>query len=180
MTSITGFLRRSLRLIGQVEMALAAIILCAIVLMILMQVLLNAGLGNPITWEQEAGAYALVWLTFLGASIGLKQMRHVTISSFIGRLPLRLRYLVRAFVFVAIIWTLLVILRELPPIMRIEGRSDTVALPISLPRSYFFSLPLMLASGLMVLTSVLYLLEALIGALRGGDETPASIRPVME
>lgn len=160
-----AFLRTGLRWIGRIELVLASAILMGIVLMILVQVLLNAGLGNPITWEQEGGAYALVWLTFLGASVGLKQMRHVTVVSFVGRLPARARNATRALVFAGIIWTLLVLLRELGPIMEIEARSTTIALPIDLPRSYFFSVPLILTSSLMLLTALFYFLEALAGAV---------------
>lgn len=170
--------RRGLRLIGHVEMALAAAILIGIVLMIIAQVLLNAGLGNPIAWEQEAGAYALVWLTFLGASIGLKKMRHVTIVSFIGKLPQRVQSALRAIVFGIVLWTLFILIRELFPIMDIESRSTTIALPIDLPRSSFFSVPLLVSSGMMVLTAGLYFVEALAGAISPGRN--ASPPPVME
>ncbi len=176
-----AFLRSALRWIGRIELVLASAILTGIVLMILVQVLLNAGRGNPIAWEQEGGAYALVWLTFLGASVGLKQMRHVTVVSFVGRLPPRARNAVRALVFAGIIWTLLALLRELGPIMEIEARSTTIALPVDLPRSYFFSVPLILASSLMLLTALLYFLEAVAGAVLGGrDARPERERRIME
>jgi TRAP-type C4-dicarboxylate transport system permease small subunit len=161
--------RRSLLLIGMAETILASLILIGIVAMIVAQVLLNAGLGKPITWEQEAGAYALVWLTFLGASVALKQMRHVTITSFVGRLHPRLRALVRTVVFAIIIWTLCILIKELFPIMTIESRSTTIALPIDLPRSYFFSVPLLITSAMMMLTTILYLLEAVLGVLGTHD-----------
>ena len=173
--------RALLNIIGRIEMVLAALILAGIVLMIIAQVLLNAGLGNPITWEQEAGAYALVWLTFIGASIGLKQIRHVTIISFVGKLPARARSAVRAVVYALVIWTLYVLIRELVPIMEIEARAQTVALPISLPRSYFFSVPLMIASLLMMATAALFFIEAVIGALRSTHaEREGLLDPVME
>lgn len=162
-------IRTIVRLIGFVEILVAALILTGIVLMIVVQVALNMGLGNPLTWEQEAGSYALVWLTFLGASIALKQMRHVTIVSFVGLLPPRARAVVRALVFALMLWTLYVLMRELFPIMRIEARASTVALPIDLPRAYFFSVPLLLASGLMSLTVLLYFIEAVLTVFgRGG------------
>ncbi|MDG2404619.1 MAG: TRAP transporter small permease subunit, partial [Paracoccaceae bacterium] len=85
MNGIRQLVRRALFRIAQIEMIFAATILVGIVIMISAQVLLNAGLGRPITFEQEAGAYALVWLTFIGASIALKQMRHVAIVSFVGK-----------------------------------------------------------------------------------------------
>jgi len=162
--------RRVLRRIGQVEMIVAAAVLIGIVAMIVVQVLLNAGLGNPITWEQEAGAYGLVWLTFLGASIGLKYMRHVTIVSFVGKLPVRLGSAVRAMVFALMLCTLYVLIRELSPIMVIEARSTTVALPFDLPRSYFFSVPLLVSCSLMVPTLALFLFEAMLGVFGAKDD----------
>jgi len=177
MLQVRHIIRSVLFRIGQVEMAICATILIGIVVMILAQVLLNAGLGDPITWEQEAGAYALVWMTFLGASIGLKYVRHVTIISFIGKLPPRLRSLVRALTFGIMLWTLYVLVRELSPIMTIESRSTTVALPIDLPRSYFFSVPLLLSCLLMMLTLFLFLLEAGLGVF--GDEHPDLLAPIM-
>jgi TRAP-type C4-dicarboxylate transport system permease small subunit len=165
MDGIRKFVRRALFRIAQVEMIFAATILVGIVFMIFAQVLLNAGLGRPITFEQEAGAYALVWLTFIGASIALKQMRHVTIVSFVGKLPYRLKHFVRAIIFALVLWTLYILIRELSPIMAIEGRSTTVALPFDFPRSYFFSVPLMISCLLMTLTSALFFIEAVVGTL---------------
>lgn len=170
-------MRNALFRIGQIEMIIAAAVLIGIVLMISVQVLLNAGLGRPITWEQEAGAYGLVWLTFIGASIALKQMRHVTIVSFVGKLPYRLKNFVRAIVFALILWTLYVLVRELMPIMSIEARATTVALPIDLPRSYFFSVPLMVSCFLMALTTALFFVEATLGVV-GPVEDATLLEPI--
>jgi len=164
--------------IGQIEMVIAAAILIGIVVMIIAQVLLNAGLGNPITWEQEAGAYALVWLTFIGASIGLKHKRHVTIVSFVGKLPTRIRYAIRATVFATILWTLYILMRELLPIMAIEARATTVALPFDLPRSYFFSVPLMVSCVLMAMTTLLFLFEAVLGMFSATEDCDL-LSPIM-
>lgn len=172
MNGIRRLVRQGLFRIGQFEMMFAAAILVGIVLMISFQVLLSAGMGRPITWEQEAGAYSLVWLTFIGASIALKQMRHVTIVSFVSKLPYRLKNLVRAIVYALILWTLYMLMRELTPIMAIEARSTTVALPIDLPRSYFFSVPLLVSCVLMSLTTALFFIEAILGVVgQVQDET---------
>ena len=178
MIAPTGRIRTVLGMIGRIETAFAAAVLVGIVAMIVAQVALNAGLGDPLAWEQEAGAYALVWLTFVGASVALKRMRHVAIVGFAGRLPPRARALARALVFVLTLWTLCVLMRELVPIMRIEARATTVALPLDLPRAWFFSVPLMVASALMTLTVGLYLVEALVGAF--GRPPRPDIPPVSE
>ena len=168
--------RRLLTLTGKAEVLCAGAILLAIVLMILVQVALNAGLGNPIPWEQEGGAYLLVWLTFLGASIALKQMRHVKIASFVSVLPPRAEAVLRMLAFAVIIWLLYVLMRELlgsNGIIAIEGRASTVALPIDVPRSWFFSVPLFVSCILMLWTTTHYFLENLLRLL-----TPAATSPV--
>lgn len=163
MEKLRVLIRTTLYRIGQIEMLLAATILVGIVLMIFAQVLLNSGLGRPILWEQEVGAYGLVWITFLGASIALKQMRHVTIVSFVGGLNFRLRNLIRAIIWLIILFTIYSLIHELTPIMKIEARASTVTLPFDFPRSYFFSVPLMVSCYSMALTSTLFLFEAILG-----------------
>ena len=147
-------------IVGRIEIVLAGLILLFIVGMIVVQVILNAGLGNPITWEQEGGAYALVWLTFIGASIGLKQLRHVKIVSFVSSLSARWQSLVYAIGYGVIIWVLIILLLELTNIIPIEGRATTIALPIDVPRSWFFSVPLFITSILMLWTAGHYFLSA--------------------
>ena len=149
-----------LAIVGRIEIVLAGLILLFIVGMIVVQVILNAGLGNPITWEQEGGAYALVWLTFIGASIGLKQLRHVKIVSFVSSLSARWQSLVYAIGYGVIIWVLIILLLELTNIIPIEGRATTIALPIDVPRSWFFSVPLFITSILMLWTVGHYFLSA--------------------
>jgi len=46
-------------------------------------------------------------------------------------------------------------------VMGVEGRSSTISLPIELPRSWFYSLPLTLSAASMILTSMYLLLEDL-------------------
>ena len=50
--------------------------------------------------------------------------------------------------------------------MGVEGRSKTISLPIELPRSWFYSLPLTLSAASMLLTTV-YLLFAELRNLLG-------------
>ena len=61
--------------------------------------------------------------------------------------------------------------------MAIEARSTTVALPIDLPRSYFFSVPLMVSCLLMALTTILFFVEAVLGVV-GRDEDATLLAPI--
>jgi len=158
-------MRKILILVGKIEIIVATLCLSFVVFMIIVQVGLNNLFNSAIIWEQEAGRYALIWLTFIGASVGVKQMRHVTIISFVGYLPIKYRFLIRSIVYAITLWMFSVLIIELFMVFEIESRATTVTLPLDLPRSYFFSLPLIISSILIMLTTLLYFIEAIMIAL---------------
>ena len=57
--------------------------------------------------------------------------------------------------------TLVVLVVQGWKVMGVEGRSSTISLPIELPRSWFYSLPLTLSAASMVLTAIYLLLQEL-------------------
>jgi hypothetical protein len=70
--------------------------------------------------------------------------------------------------------TLVVLIVQGVKVIGVEGRSSTISLPIELPRSWFYSLPLTLSAASMLLTTV-YLLFAELAMLlgrRGVDVPP--------
>jgi hypothetical protein len=59
-------------------------------------------------------------------------------------------------------------------VMEVEGRSHTISLPVELPRSWFYSLPLTASAASMALTTVYcFLLELRILAGRQASSAPA-------
>jgi hypothetical protein len=55
-------------------------------------------------------------------------------------------------------------------VMGVEGRSTTISLPIELPRSWFYSLPLTLSAISMTVTTIYLFLEEL--PMLGGHPAP--------
>lgn len=49
-------------------------------------------LNDSLSWSEELGRYLLVWISFLGASIGTYQAAHISISVVSDRLPPRIRW----------------------------------------------------------------------------------------
>ena len=64
-------------------------------------------------------------------------------------------------------------MKELTGIIPIEGRAMTVALPIDVPRSWFFSVPLFITCALMIWTSAHYLLANLMRLFGGATGDPS-------
>ncbi len=61
-------------------------------------------------------------------------------------------------VWALVLGTLVVLVVQGTKVMGVEGRSNTISLPIELPRSWFYSLPLTLSAASMALTAVYLLL----------------------
>lgn len=169
--------------IGAVERGLGIALILYMVGAITVQVFTRYALGRPIAWVEESATYAFIWMSFVGASIGLKQGRHILIATFGAHLPPRAAAGLRALVWALVLLTLAVLVVQGWKVMGVEGRSSTISLPIELPRSWFYSLPLTLSALSMILTASYLLLQelsVLAGRARGAalDRTAAGTEAV--
>ena len=149
--------KRLLERIGSVERGFGIALILFMVSAITVQVFTRYALGRPIAWVEESATYAFIWMSFVGASVGLKQGRHILIATVGTHLPMRLAAGMRSLVWALVLLTLVVLVVQGWKVMGVEGRSSTISLPIELPRSWFYSLPLTLSAASMILTA-LYLL----------------------
>jgi TRAP-type C4-dicarboxylate transport system permease small subunit len=153
--------KRLLDGIGAVERGLGIALILYMVCAITVQVFTRYALGRPIAWVEESATYAFIWMSFVGASVGLKQGRHILIATFGAHLPPRPGAFLRALVWSLVLLTLVVLVVQGWKVMGVEGRSSTISLPIELPRSWFYSLPLTLSAASMILTALYLLLQEL-------------------
>lgn len=49
-------------------------------LLIFVQVVFRYGFNHSLYWSEEIGRYTLVWITFIGASVGFKKKAHVGVD----------------------------------------------------------------------------------------------------
>ena len=63
--------KRLLERIGTVERGLGIALILYIVGAIAVQVFTRYALGRPIAWVEESATYAFIWMSFVGASVGL-------------------------------------------------------------------------------------------------------------
>lgn len=150
--------KRVLDRIGALEQALGLALILLIVAAITVQVFSRYALGRPIAWVEESATYAFIWMVFVGASVGLKKGRHILIATFGSHLPPRIGAALRILVWMLVLVTLAVLVVQGVKVMEVEGRSRTISLPVELPRSWFYSLPLTVSAASMILTSIYWLL----------------------
>jgi TRAP-type C4-dicarboxylate transport system permease small subunit len=142
-------------------------LLVTIVLMIGTQVATRYFLGMPIAWVEDVATFAFIWAVFLGAAAGLKELRHIRIETFLGRLPARPRALLEALLYAIILLCCVVIAWHALGVMQTESRSLTISLPVNLPRHWFYSVPLFAALSSMALTAAYFVAAHLVQAATG-------------
>jgi TRAP-type C4-dicarboxylate transport system permease small subunit len=169
---------RALAVIGKVERALGMALIVAIVLMIGVQVGTRYLLNRPIVWVEDVATFCFIWAVFLGAAAGLKEIRHIRIETFLGRLPARVRALAEALLQAIILACCVVVGWHALGVMGTESRSLTISLPVNLPRHWFYSVPLFVALASMALTAAYFAAAHLLEAATG--RVPEAVRDAGE
>lgn len=158
---------RFLRLVGAVERGLCTALMGWIVAAITIQIVTRYAFGQPLVWVEESSGYAFLWLVFLGASAGFKELRHIRIETFVGRLLHAPQQYVRATLYAICTVAMLVLAYYAWDLMDVESRSNTIALPIELPRHLFYSVPMFVSTISNALTGVYLVLAYCASAATG-------------
>jgi len=156
-----GFLRSYwsvLQAIGAVERLFGVALIAFITLAITVQVFTRYVLNQPLVWVEEAATYAFIWGAFVGASLGLKQDRHIKIATFVAFLQPRAQAAFRCIVQLVILFLMLWLMNKALIVMGVESRSRTIALPIEVTRDWFYSKPLFAGAASMALTALYFIL----------------------
>jgi TRAP-type C4-dicarboxylate transport system permease small subunit len=159
MKRILQIYRSVLDLIGKIELVVGIFLLSTIVGCIFAQVFSRYTLGRPLKWVEELSTYFFIWATFVGAAYALKQARHIRILTLLDFFPRIIKEFLAFFTLGCIIFFLVIILAYGIRQMRLEAAQWTIALPIRLSRKYFYSTPLLLACGSMLITSMYLILN---------------------
>jgi len=73
---------------------LGAILLFIMLVLVSVQVITRYIFNNPISWTEEMARFILVWITFIGAAISLKQNQHVKFEYLLDKLSPRIKKVV--------------------------------------------------------------------------------------
>lgn len=170
---LAGAWRLLLR-VGLLERAFCVVLMSGIVISMTIQIFTRYLLGQPLVWVEEAAGYAFIWLVFLGAAAGYKELRHIRIETFVARLPHLTQHVMRSVLYALCTAVMLLVAFYAWEIMDVESRSSTMALPIELPRHLFYSVPLFVGTLSIALTGV-YLVVAHLACAFSGREVDAEL-----
>lgn len=158
---------RLIRFIGLIERTVGVMLIVSIVLTITIQVFTRYFFGRPLVWVEELAQYSFIWMVFIGAALGFKELRHIVIDTFVAKLGHSARALWRAGLYALMTVAALIVAYYAWDIMAIEGKSNTMALPIELPRMWFYSVPLCVSMCSIALTGLYFVIAYLTCATTG-------------
>ena len=137
-----------------------------------LQVLTRYAFNYSFTWFEEFSRYACVFITFLGASLGLKYSTHFAMTALVDSLPYRAKkliyclvYLVCAFFFMVVVYYGTIhCLKH----YRFGNLSAALRLPMYIPY-----LPIPFFSGVMVVRCLMISWDGVTGVVRGNRSHPS-------
>lgn len=147
---------------NRVAKVLTQICVAIMAVIVALQVFFRYFLQSPLVWAEEAARYALVWLTFIGASIGLRAGILACMDLVASKFPPGVRRWITTLVIVLnslLLGFLFYLSVKLVGIPSVKNQvSPAMRLPMSLAYS---AMPVGLA--LMLFQSILQLVETLAG-----------------
>lgn len=160
--------------LGAIERAAGIGLIALMVVTITLQVVTRYVWGQPLVWVEELATYSFIWAVFLGAALGLKEMRHIRIETFLGRVAERPRALLHAALYAIVCACAATLAVYALDIMQIESRSETISLPVNVGRHWFYSVPLFTGLASMVMTAA-YFVAAYGAAFLSGRRVDAEV-----
>jgi TRAP-type C4-dicarboxylate transport system permease small subunit len=166
-----------IRRVEQIEQALGIFLVLAIVAMVGVQVVSRYFFNQPMAWVEELSTYCFIWTVFVGASIALKQDRHIAITALELFLSDTQKRWLKVLIWISILIFLLIMIPHGYKVMQVEVRSNSVSLPVDIPRMWFYSLPLTLACISMLITSLAGVYQSFLSAINAATPLVVNTKP---
>ena len=166
-----------IRSIGRIEQALGIFLVLAIVAMIGVQVVSRYFFNQPLAWVEELSTYCFIWTVFVGASIALKEDRHIAITALELCLSDAQKRWLKVLIWISVLTFLLIMIPHGYKVMQVEVRSNSVSLPVDIPRMWFYSLPLTFACISMLITSIAGVYQSFVNAFNGMSPVVINTKP---
>lgn len=158
------------RLLTRPIEVLVALLLFAMMAALLAEVVLRFTVQTSLPWSSEFARYAMVWITFLGAALAIRDRDHIRVTFFVNLLPRVGRRYALVMIDVVLLAFVAVMLRYSVGVVQTEMGMRTSALDI--PFGY-----VVLAMPVAGVLMVVYLLADIGALLRGEDEADEEIGP---
>ena len=140
-----------IKLQGQAEMALCIALVGLIVSTIIFQIVARYVFNAPVPWMEELVTIFFILLTLLAAAVAAKEKRHILVDLF-PRGPVA--QFLGVFMSLVTVVTLIILISNIGPILKVEFRRTTISLPFNFPIAYYNSIPLIYCFCSIILSTL--------------------------
>jgi TRAP-type C4-dicarboxylate transport system permease small subunit len=119
--------------LSRICLYLTYILLVSVTIIAVLGVYYRYVLIDPLQWAEEIARYILIWMTLIGASIAVKERKHVMLTSVVVRIPERMSLIIEIVFFLIIIFIIGLIANEtktISPSLQISMVWAHTALPV--------------------------------------------------
>ncbi len=165
-------MKKFVQVLNSIEEYTLGLTLLALALFACLQVFTRYLLNYSFTWFEELSQFACVFITFLGASLGIKYSTHFSMTAVVDRLPFRTRNIVSALVYLASALFFVIVayygIKHCSRQFRYGNTSAALRLPMYVP---YLSIPLF--SGVMAFRCLVKSWQGLADAVKGPQRQEA-------
>jgi TRAP-type C4-dicarboxylate transport system permease small subunit len=91
---------------------LLALILAAMTIIVFLQVFFRYALNSPLPWPEEIARLMIVWLTFIGGYMALREKKHIGFNLLMKKLPNHIEHIITIVGKILVILFLFVMIKE--------------------------------------------------------------------
>jgi TRAP-type C4-dicarboxylate transport system permease small subunit len=143
-----------------------AVLLSATVVVTLLQVTFRYGLNSSLSWSEELARYLFIWIIFLGMASAARRGEHMAVTALSSILPKELLRPLAAFVILASIIFVAVVLYT--TVLLTENATSQLSTALEVPVALVY-----VSAPIGATLTILHLLNALVRLATGG-------RPVLD
>ena len=76
---------------------IAVLCMVLILVLVLAQVVMRYVFNTPLTWSEELAVFVMIWLTFIGSLICMRDNEHIEVTILVDHMPRALKRIVMIF-----------------------------------------------------------------------------------
>jgi TRAP-type C4-dicarboxylate transport system permease small subunit len=136
MNILLGVLTKVDHILAKAEAAVLIILVAVMTVVVFLQVVYRYVLTQPLHWSEELARYLFVWLSILGATLGLQKRGHFGLDFFYRMFPDKGRRFLQFLIYLLMGSVILVILVQGIKLVQITVLQESPAMGISMGWAY--------------------------------------------
>nr|WP_072514111.1 TRAP transporter small permease [Ndongobacter massiliensis] len=126
-------MKKAFRWLDKLEEGILILMMAIMTIAIVTQVVSRVVFHNSLAWTEEIARYILVWVTFVGASLGVRKGAHIGVEAFTGKLPARTQKTVQRVMYLICTFFCLVTSLSSIRILLLQAKTGQVSAAVQIP-----------------------------------------------